>query len=92
MKDLEEAKRIHKVDVIMNRQRRELFLTQEQYMGKILQKFRMINVKPVVIPLASHFKSSLIQSPKLEEKILYEGSSLCKCGGKHYVCYDMYKV
>ena len=37
-------------------------------MEKVLEKFCMNNVKPVNVLLASHFKHSLVLSPRTDEE------------------------
>ncbi|RDY05998.1 hypothetical protein CR513_10088, partial [Mucuna pruriens] len=59
MKDLGKAKKILGEDIFRNRQKRELLLSQEQRLEKVLQKFVMFDAKPVITSLASHFKLSL---------------------------------
>ena len=45
-----------------------LNLSQEQYIEKVLSKFKMNNAKPRTTPLANHIKLSKGQSPKTVEK------------------------
>ncbi|KAH9705871.1 reverse transcriptase Ty1/copia-type domain-containing protein [Citrus sinensis] len=55
MKDLSPAKKILGVEMIRNRTARTLFLSQEKYVNKVLEKFAMLNCKPVSTPMAAHF-------------------------------------
>ena len=41
-----------------------LFLSQQTYVEKVLQRFNMNNSKPITVPLATHFKLSADMSPK----------------------------
>lgn len=41
MKDLGEVKRIIEMNIIRNRKRSELFLSQNSYLKKMVEKFRM---------------------------------------------------
>lgn len=67
MKNLGEAKRILGMDIIRNRSRGELFLSQEGYMKKVVRRFRMHEAKPVTTPLGQHDKLSKQQGPQSEE-------------------------
>ena len=49
----------------------KLWLSQEKYIGKILLRFGMNNVKPVSVPLASHFKLSSSLYPNTNEENEY---------------------
>jgi hypothetical protein len=44
-----------------------LYLSQERYIEKVLQKFKMDNAKVVGCPLAAHFKLSTKQCPSTDE-------------------------
>lgn len=54
MKDLGLVKRILGVKLIRNKTTKTLFLSQEKYVIKVLEKFVMINYKPVSTPMAAH--------------------------------------
>ena len=45
-----------------------LWISQEDYVEKVLERFNMHNAKPVHIPLPGHFKLSKMQCPKNEEE------------------------
>ncbi|KAH9658397.1 hypothetical protein KPL70_023479 [Citrus sinensis] len=66
MKELGEAKRILGMDIIRNRSKKRLFLTQQNYIQMVLVKFGMDEAKQVQTPLASHFKLSAAQCPQTE--------------------------
>ena len=69
MKDLGAAKRILGMDIV--RERRDvIFLSQQRYIVKILEKFGMSNAKAVSTPLAMHFRLSAVQSPTSEDEKL----------------------
>nr|KYP72642.1 Retrovirus-related Pol polyprotein from transposon TNT 1-94 [Cajanus cajan] len=68
MKDLGPAKRILGMDIIRNRNEGELFLSQENYLKKVVERFRMHQSKPVNTPLGSLSKLSISQVPKTEEE------------------------
>jgi len=70
MKDLGEAKKILGMEITRDRGLGRLWLSQENYILKVLERFNMTEIRPVTTPLAGHFKLSskqYPQSPKEEE-------------------------
>ena len=67
MKDLGPAKKILGMQIIRDRQKGILQLSQSEYIKRVLQRFNMSSAKHVSTPLASHFRLSKDQSPKTEE-------------------------
>ena len=63
MKDLGPAKKILGMKVIRDKKKKELWLSQERYIEKVLEIFIMSMAKPVVSPLAGYFKLSSKQFP-----------------------------
>ncbi|KAH9704893.1 Integrase catalytic domain-containing protein [Citrus sinensis] len=59
MKDFGPTKRILGVEMVKNRTTRTLFMSQEKYVKKVLEKFGMLNCKPVSTPMAAHFRPDL---------------------------------
>jgi len=55
MKDLGAAKKILRIEIHINRQEGKLFLSQKNYIEKMLEKFGMLDAKPVKTLLAAHF-------------------------------------
>lgn len=69
MKDLGEAKKILGMEITRDRARGTIWLTQTQYLKKVLQTFGISdNTKPVSTPLASQFKLSLLLSPSTDDQ------------------------
>ena len=69
MKDLGPAKQILDMQILQDRKVRKLWLSQEQYVERVLEKFNMKNAKPISTPLANHFKLSKRSCPTtVEEK------------------------
>jgi len=66
MKDLGAAKRILGIYISRDRKEKKIYLSQEQCIRKVLQRFQMENAKAVSTPLATHFKLSVKQSPSNE--------------------------
>jgi hypothetical protein len=56
MKDLGATKQILGIEIHKDKKHGKLWLSQQKYVEKILMIFGMNNVKPINIPLASHFK------------------------------------
>jgi len=68
MKDLEETKKILDIKITRDRGSGGLYLSQENYVLKVLERFNMAEAKSVTTLLASHFKLSSKQSPQLLEE------------------------
>ena len=68
IKDLGHAKRILGMEIIRDRRNGTMFLSQKKYLEKVLNTFGMNNCKPVITPLASHFKLSNQQCPTTSEE------------------------
>jgi hypothetical protein len=68
MKDLGPAKQILGVRIQRSRKDKKLFISQEQYIEKVLERFNLNNAKMVSSPLATHFKLSTKQSPSTDEE------------------------
>lgn len=58
MEDLRPAKKILGMQPIRDRKSRSLFLTQEDYINKVLDRFEIGTAKPVQTPLPAHFRLS----------------------------------
>ncbi|GJV53313.1 retrotransposon protein, putative, ty1-copia subclass [Tanacetum coccineum] len=59
MKKLGEAKKILGMEIVRDRSRKILRVSQSRYVSKILNNFRIDNEKSVKMPLGGHFKLSL---------------------------------
>jgi len=69
MKDLREAKKILGMEITQYRGSGRLWLSQENYVHKVLERFNIAEVRPVTTLLVGHFKLSsrrCPQSPKEE--------------------------
>ena len=62
MKDLREVKKI------LGRSTDRLWLSQENYVLKMLERFNMAEARPVTSPLTSHFRLSSSQYSNSQEK------------------------
>jgi len=67
MKELGVAKKILGMEICRDRQAGKLFLSQQRYIKKVLDRFNMNDCKPVSTPLAAHFKLSLDFCPDTKE-------------------------
>ncbi|GKA92265.1 retrotransposon protein, putative, ty1-copia subclass [Tanacetum coccineum] len=63
MKELGEAKKILGMDIVRDRSRKILKVSQSGYVSKILNNYRIDNGKSVKMPLGGHFKLSLKDFP-----------------------------
>ncbi|GKV41577.1 hypothetical protein SLEP1_g49083 [Rubroshorea leprosula] len=71
MKDLGPAKQILGMKIFQDRKNKKLWLSQEKYIEKVLDRFNMSKAKPVGTPLAGHFKLSTEQCPASKEEAKY---------------------
>ncbi|GJY89095.1 retrovirus-related pol polyprotein from transposon TNT 1-94, partial [Tanacetum coccineum] len=76
MKDLGEAKKILGMDIIRDRSRKIMRVSQSRYVSKILNNFRIENGKSVQMPLGGHFKLSLKDCPANPSKNHWEAVKL----------------
>ncbi|KAM1059151.1 hypothetical protein ACFX2B_023715 [Malus domestica] len=71
MNDLGEAKKILGMEITRDREKGLVSLNQRQYLEKLIRKFGVHDsTKPVITPLASHFKLSSLQCPKTDKEKL----------------------
>ena len=63
MKDLGQAQQILGMRIIRDIKNKRLWLSQERYIEKVLNRFNMKDAKPVGTPLATHFKLSIDLCP-----------------------------
>lgn len=68
MKDLGAVKQILGMRISRDRSAGTLNLSQEQYVEKVLARFRVNDAKPRTTPLANHIKLSKEQSPKTTQE------------------------
>ena len=66
MKDLGAAKKILGMEIYRDIEARKLWLSQKNYIRKVLEKFSMLDAKLVSTPLANHFRLSGSQCLKNE--------------------------
>ena len=59
------------MEISRDRKSRLLFLSQENYIKKVLHRFNMHDAKSVSTPIAPHFKLSALQCPSSDEDIEY---------------------
>ena len=69
MKDLGAANKILGMRITRDRKNHKLALSQDEYIEKVLERFRMQNTKPISTPLANHFKLTKEMCPKIHEEI-----------------------
>ena len=66
MINLGNTRRVLGMEIVRNREDHTLFLSQKDYLEKVLKRFSMENSKPVSIPFAGHFILSMTQCPQSE--------------------------
>jgi len=68
IKDLGPAKRVLGIDILRNRDKDELFLSQLSYLKTVVERFRMSKSKTDSTPLGHHTKLSMKQCPQFEDE------------------------
>ena len=68
MKDLGPAQQILGMQIMRDRKNKSLWLSQEKYIKKVLDRFNMKDVKPIGSPLASNFKLSTDLCPHSDKR------------------------
>ena len=71
MKDIGPAKKILGIKISRDGKFRLLFLSQENYIKKVIHHFNMHDAKSVSTPIAAHFKLSALQCPSSDKDIEY---------------------
>jgi hypothetical protein len=71
MKDHSAAKKILGMEITRDKISSLLFLSQHDYINKVLHRFNMSDAKKVTTPIAPHFKLSSTQCPVTDEDIEY---------------------
>ncbi|CAM8921011.1 unnamed protein product [Rhodiola kirilowii] len=66
MKDLGIAKKILGINIVRNKPNKMMFLSQSDYIDKVLKRFNMENSKSAAIPLGGHLVLSKTDCPKTE--------------------------
>ncbi|KAD7478277.1 hypothetical protein E3N88_01413 [Mikania micrantha] len=69
MKELGPAKKILGIEIERDRINRRLYLTQKSYIRKVLLNYSMESSKPVITPLAQHFKLSKEDCPVTDAEV-----------------------
>uniref|UniRef100_A0A2N9J6A9 Integrase catalytic domain-containing protein n=1 Tax=Fagus sylvatica TaxID=28930 RepID=A0A2N9J6A9_FAGSY len=83
MKDLGAAKKILGMEIRRDREARKLWLSQKNYIRKVLEKFSMLDAKPVSTPLANHFRLSGSQ-PDLAHAVSTVSRYMANPGREHW--------
>ncbi|BFG26329.1 hypothetical protein CerSpe_126030 [Prunus speciosa] len=68
MKDLGSTQKILGMEIRRDRNEGKLWLSQSKYISKVLEKFNMMDCKPVSTPLEEHFKLSAQDCPSTDEE------------------------
>ena len=71
------------INIIRERTKKTIFLYPVGYINKTLKRFKMLNSKPVITPMAEGFDLSVMQKVDRQiERLLYRklvGSLICLC-------------
>ena len=70
MKDLGPTNKILGMQIHRDRSNRKIWLSQKNYLKKILSRFNMQDCKPISTPLPTNFKLSSSMSPSSEEETM----------------------
>uniref|UniRef100_A0A3Q7GRP1 Reverse transcriptase Ty1/copia-type domain-containing protein n=1 Tax=Solanum lycopersicum TaxID=4081 RepID=A0A3Q7GRP1_SOLLC len=89
MKDLGAARKILGMEIIRDRERRKLFLSQRSYIQKVLARFGMSSSKPIDNPSAANIHLTAMFAPQSEEEkegtsdvgLIYGGDTQCLVTG-----------
>ena len=93
MKDLGPAKQILGMHIVRDRTKNMLWLSQEKYVTKVLQRFNMYNAKSVGSPLTVNNKLNSGQCPKNEkDKGRDEEGVICLGCWEPNVCYGQHEA
>uniref|UniRef100_A0A3Q7HDS8 Reverse transcriptase Ty1/copia-type domain-containing protein n=1 Tax=Solanum lycopersicum TaxID=4081 RepID=A0A3Q7HDS8_SOLLC len=68
MKDLGAARKILGMEIIRDRERRKLFLSQRSYIQKVLARFGMSSSKPIDTPSVANIHLTAMFAPQSEEE------------------------
>jgi len=68
MKNLGPTKQILGMKILRDRKARKLWLSQQQYVDRVLERFNVKGAKPVSTPLANHFKLSKVSCPTSQDE------------------------
>ena len=68
MKDMGEANYVLGVRIVRNREKKLISLSQETYIKKVLERFRMNNCKPIDTPVEKGLSLSVDQCPKNDKE------------------------
>ena len=71
MKDLGAATKILGMQITRDRKSKVLFLSQADYVKKVLARFNMENSKPISTPLSAHFQLSKSLEPTTDDDFNY---------------------
>ena len=67
IKDMGEANYVLGVKIVRDQQKKLLYLSQETYIKKVLERFHMNNSKPIDTPVDKAFQLTLDHCPKNED-------------------------
>ncbi|CAM8934441.1 unnamed protein product [Rhodiola kirilowii] len=70
MKDLGHAKKILGLNIIRDKRNKKIYLSQSDYLNKVVDKFAMRSAKPASIPLGGHLELTKADCPVTDQEKL----------------------
>ncbi|CAM8900301.1 unnamed protein product [Rhodiola kirilowii] len=67
MKDLGHTKKILGVNILRDKQTKTIYLSQFDYLSKVVDKFGMKDSKPVSVPLGGHLELTKVDCPVTDQ-------------------------
>ncbi|KAI5335062.1 hypothetical protein L3X38_025195 [Prunus dulcis] len=95
MKDIGPAQKILGMEIRKDRDVGKLWLSQGKYISKVLERFNMLDYKPMSTSLAKHFRLSAHESPSSDKendemsKVLYASMVGCLMYAMVCTCPDL---
>lgn len=68
MKDSGAARKILRIEIIINKKEGTIFLSQEKYLKRVLETFDILDSKPKQSPLAAYLRLLNLFCPKMDEQ------------------------
>ena len=90
MKDLGPTRQILGMEITRDRKAKKLWLSQEKYVERILERFNMKHAKPIGTPLGGHFKLSKKSCSSFMKEREHGINSLFLCSWEFDVCYSLH--
>jgi hypothetical protein len=90
MKDLGPTRQILGMQILRDRKTKKLWLSQEKYVERVLERSNMKHAKPVSTSLGGHFKLSKKSCPSSNKERKHGINSLFFCSREFDVCHGLH--